>query len=941
MASQSINLQIKGLVTNVSDVAGAPPGSLSIARNIDIGKLNIAQARRGFDLKYAQLPDSTYRSGYMFEYGGTLYSYFNGAIYTYNTTTQAWTSRGSVSLSTGAVVPRAALMNNNLYMATSTGLKKTDATGTSLYDAGIPTPTAAILAVYNSGSGTAIANGKTAAYRWIICRKDANENIVYGPVSSSASISASAAIDVTVTGYLPASVITSDAEVVKYFVQVYRTFTFTTPSSSTVPIATDEMQLCYEHALTTADRAATYFTFNDIAPDAMLGASLYTSPSQEGISQNNLPPPVAADIAEYKQYMFFADTRTVHRLSFALISAGGSAGLSSGDMYTPSDTIVLSDGTHSETYTAKNAGAGGEVIGSKYFLLDDASASIAVRVDTTIRSLVKVINRGSAYWTAYVDSTDNTSLPGKIRIEQKTLGDPAFTAVCSARPSAFSPNLTSAVTASNTSSNDVNRNGLMWSKVGLPEAVPLLNFMPVGTASDPIARIIALRDALLIFKEQDGIFILRGNHPNNFSLEVLDRTAKVVAKESLVGLNGLVYGAFESGIGSVSDSEFGIISQNIQDKFQTTFGQYDAELDSVAFGIGYEADNKYILALPAASGATTSTYQLVYDVFAGLWVEWDLDIKCGFVSPSSHKLVLGSGNSRYVLRELKAYDYTDFGDYNGTTYLTSSSGTTLVVPNIDDFSVGDLLDYGASYPAAYVTDLVRATSVLTVDLNRTWASVSTFADGAVSTGSDTITIASHTFETGDTATLTTAGTIGGLTTGTNYYIINASANTVKLATSLANATAGTGIDITSVSGGATHTLTPTIDHYKAIDCEIEWIPDFAGNPTGFKHYSECNFVFKAPIIQSATITFASDTTPAAQVVTVTGASSGGEWGSPEWGEFSWGGEEYPAPIRLGVPRIVARCNSLSVNFTHKVAQSTWQLEGFALTFTPSGTRTSR
>jgi hypothetical protein len=84
----------------------------------------------------------------------------------------------------------------------------------------------------------------------------------------------------------------------------------------------------------------------------------------------------------------------------------------------------------------------------------------------------------------------------------------------------------------------------------------------------------------------------------------------------------------------------------------------------------------------------------------------------------------------------------------------------------------------------------------------------TFLDAGVSVANNTITIASHGYATGLKAALTTTGSLPGGLSATDYWIIKVDANTIKLATSAANALAGTAVDITSAAGGGTHTLTP-------------------------------------------------------------------------------------------------------------------------------------
>lgn len=81
----------------------------------------------------------------------------------------------------------------------------------------------------------------------------------------------------------------------------------------------------------------------------------------------------------------------------------------------------------------------------------------------------------------------------------------------------------------------------------------------------------------------------------------------------------------------------------------------------------------------------------------------------------------------------------------------------------------------------------------------------------VSISADTISITAHGYLVGTPGQLTTTGTLpAGLSTSTTYYVIVVDANTIKFATSLANANAGTAINLTSQgSSGAVNTFTPT------------------------------------------------------------------------------------------------------------------------------------
>ena len=77
----------------------------------------------------------------------------------------------------------------------------------------------------------------------------------------------------------------------------------------------------------------------------------------------------------------------------------------------------------------------------------------------------------------------------------------------------------------------------------------------------------------------------------------------------------------------------------------------------------------------------------------------------------------------------------------------------------------------------------------------------------VSISGDTLTFNNHRFVTGQKVTYNDGGgtAIGGLADG-SYFIIKEDQNTIKLASSASNATAGTAINLTSGAAGGSHTL---------------------------------------------------------------------------------------------------------------------------------------
>lgn len=88
------------------------------------------------------------------------------------------------------------------------------------------------------------------------------------------------------------------------------------------------------------------------------------------------------------------------------------------------------------------------------------------------------------------------------------------------------------------------------------------------------------------------------------------------------------------------------------------------------------------------------------------------------------------------------------------------------------------------------------------------ATAQNFATTDVNTGTDVITITGHGLENFQRVQFTSTGTLpAGITASTTRYVVVLTANTFKVATTYANAYAGTTIDITDVGSG-THTVTP-------------------------------------------------------------------------------------------------------------------------------------
>ena len=108
------------------------------------------------------------------------------------------------------------------------------------------------------------------------------------------------------------------------------------------------------------------------------------------------------------------------------------------------------------------------------------------------------------------------------------------------------------------------------------------------------------------------------------------------------------------------------------------------------------------------------------------------------------------------------------------------------------------------HTAKYGTYIMRRTAPPATTFNGSSASI-------VSVANDTILLPEHPYGLGDKLNYfkDTGTAIGGLTDLTDYYVIPVSKDLIALATSKANATAETKINITAVGTGTNHSFTPT------------------------------------------------------------------------------------------------------------------------------------
>lgn len=174
-------------------------------------------------------------------------------------------------------------------------------------------------------------------------------------------------------------------------------------------------------------------------------------------------------------------------------------------------------------------------------------------------------------------------------------------------------------------------------------------------------------------------------------------------------------------------------------------------------------------------------------------------------------LVVTSGKefiaSRIISNTFDAMGYMGIGDDASTGALAQ---TTLInelarVATTSASVSGSNTTFTATFPAGTGTGSIVEAGIF----NKSSSAVLVFdADNDVDSASNVITKVAHGLVTGDKVTYTDGGgtAVSGLIDGGTYYVIRLSADTLKLASSLALATAGTAIAITD-GVGTNHKLT--------------------------------------------------------------------------------------------------------------------------------------
>jgi hypothetical protein len=688
--SQKLLLKIKGLATNQNQLSEVVDGSLSVAKNIVVDKDSVGESRRGLGFFDPNIGVEDARVDRITTYKNALVIHRsdNDSLSSYE---GGWTDYDGTFSHPDADYARMRFVqaSGNLYFTTSLGVNVLDNISGPVYSTGMPAGLDGS-GVTTGASGFMTTNTQVA-YRIVWGSRDFNNNLYLGVPSQRIIVanSSGGTRDVSLTFTIPVGITVND------FYQIYRS----KESATSTDEPNDELQLVYENNPTAGEITAKSITHTDSTPTSLMGASLYTNASQEGISEANEQPPQAKDISEFKGFMFYANVQNKHNITINLLSVGG-AGL------VADDTITI----NSVVYTAKAT----ETVASAQFKVS-TGGSAAQNIEDTAKSLVKVINQYSSNTSIYAYyESGYQDLPGIILLEKRTIDGTVFN-VTASRALAWDLN-------DGESNNEAYINGLMWSKIQQPEHVPISHLEYIGSKNYAIRRIIALRDSLFVLKD-DGVFRVTGQN-GQWSIDPLDTSTKIIAPDSAVVVNNQIYCLSDQGVVAISDVGVEVKSRPIENKIQELISENYTNLKTLSFGINYETDRKFILFTIKDAGDLHCTQALVYNTFTDSWTTWEKDVVHGIVNVNDDRLYLAHASSQNIYQERKDFLFTDYVDeiYTGYT-MTSHSGSSVVLDSLLNVEIGDVI-YETNVKYSIINSIDPATSTVVVDSTIAWSDTS-------------------------------------------------------------------------------------------------------------------------------------------------------------------------------------------------------------------------
>lgn len=488
-------------------------------------------------------------------------------------------------------------------------------------------------------------------------------------------------------------------------------------------------------------------------------------------------------------------------------------------------------------------------------------------------------------------------------------------------------------------------NRIYYSKYQEHEAVPILNYIDIGSGDQPILRIITLRESLFILKG-DGVFRLAGDpgaNPN-WDVGVFDNTSIIKAPDTAITLGNQCYYFSNQGVVKLNESSLETISESIQDKL-LPFITTNQNLSTAAFSVSSESDRALLVWTVSNKNDTYATVAYRFNTVTQTWTEWKIAKTCAVLNVPQDKLYFGSASDNYIEVERKNFDRFDYADREISVTLSTNglSGQVIKPSGFTSITVEDVL-----YQTQYVSIYQFNALLNHLDTDNGLASDDYYSTLAIQKGDN---LSSKMTALVDKLNIDDPASSYSFSGSTTFSVIQTEFNVIigKLNTSsvtyLSNYKTSTGtvsyeaiiLSLDKFKQEATLNISPSfivgpMTLYKGIKTEIEYAPQHAGNPSAYKQFSVGNFLFDRRSFYSAQAGYNSDISDNYEEITFIPRSAG-TFGGSSWGDgTTWGGLGDQGQLRTYIPLKKQRCRFLGCKFTHGVALESYELYGLSLSY---------
>ena len=709
---------------------------------------------------------------------------------------------------------RYALARGNLYVTTTNGIRKL--TSESDADADKPMHAVGQPSwVIVSNAPTWLPTGRAVAYRVLIRRTDANGYVIrtapcaWTRVQNGEGADRSVSLNVPLASYELVPPEQYGYVVAGDVVEVYRSLHVASAGDPA-----DDTFYAMEVTLVAGDIDIGRVTIIDTIAEADLGAACYINAGQDGAEKSNEAAPCALDVANFRECMWYGNTVGPHTVDSALkhtsVTSATQLGFHTviGTVTFPGSTVTaiastanlqpgmaVTDGVIQPTAPGTtNVGVNAHILtvdsgtqitltvpnilggagvtlncfdkvtvgstsvyaGNATFapnetygtFLVGASAPSTLR-DTAVSLAFMLSFKSAVVMCSAIELPLTRSIGLLLREKKPSAAGTAFT-LTSSKPDSFSPALGAGGV---TSTRDARRNGLMWSKTRLPEAVPYVNFLTIGAEQMRILRLVPLRDSLLVFKD-DGIFRVSGSAPDGWRVDAIEADTRLLVPDAVATMDNSAFAFTDRGMVEVTEHGVRDIGgpfvgpglKWVQERLKTGFNSYSQRAG--VFAVAHPRRGFVAFSLPMQTvahgegfGATNTQTWAVYWPGSEAWTTWimrvDTDgnegVRCAAWDDGQSAMYISEGTAAWGVRKERTEENAAdscLDDTHAITISGTSGSVTISVSAFDGWVpvAGDIIAQGAF--RARVNSYVGAD--VNVDSNEVFvASASTAYEGAV------------------------------------------------------------------------------------------------------------------------------------------------------------------------------------------------------------------